>query len=214
MLCEEAGRRFVVSHGALRKILGRYLDERPEQIRLVTDARGKPHLASRANAPSICFSLSHGGAFALCAVTKNRDVGVDVEQIRPVSALREIAARYFSRHEREALCAMSPDRTLEAFFQCWTRKEAYSKAMGQGVSRRWTQFSVSLTPGAVAQLPGAGTKAGDDGRFTLCPLEPEAGYVAAVAAWGAGWHLRCWDWSWAEEDAARAGGAPAELSLE
>lgn len=213
MLCEEAGRRFVVSHGALRKILGRYLDERPEQIRLVTDARGKPHLASPANVPTICFSLSHSGEFALCAVTKGRDVGVDVEQIHPVSAWREIAARYFSRHEREALCAVSPDRTIEAFFQGWTRKEAYSKALGQGVSRRWTQFSVSLSPGAVVELSGAGTKVGDDGRFTLCPLEPETGYVAAVAAQGVGWHLRCWHWSWAEEDAARAGIALAELSL-
>jgi 4'-phosphopantetheinyl transferase len=202
MLCEEAVRRFVVSHGALRKILGLYVDERPERIRFVTDARGKPHLASPANAPTVYFSLSHSSEFALCAVTKGRDVGVDVEQVRPISAWREIVARYFSRQEREALHAVSPDQTLEAFFQGWTRKEAYSKALGQGVSRHWTQFSVSLMPGAVVELPGAGTKVGNDGRFTLCPLEPGAGYVAAVAAQGTGWHLHCWHWSWAEEDAA------------
>ena len=198
MLCEEAGRRFVVSHGALRKILGLYLDEKPEQIRLVTDAQGKPHLASPADAPTICFNLSHSSEFALCAVTQGRDVGVDIEQIHPISAWREIAARYFSRQEREALHAVSPDETLEAFFQGWTRKEAYSKALGQGVSRRWTQFSVPLTPGAVVELPGAGTKVSNDDRFTLCPLDPWAGYVAAVAAQGVGWHLHCWHWSWTE----------------
>jgi 4'-phosphopantetheinyl transferase len=213
MLCEEAGRRFIVSHGALKKILGRYLDERPEQVRLVTDARGKPRLASSADAPAIYFNLSHSGEFALCAVTEGRDVGVDVERVRPVSAWREIAARYFSRREREALNAVSPDRTLEAFFQFWTRKEAYSKALGQGVSRRWTRFSVCLTPGVVVGLSGAGIEVGDDSQFTLCPLEPGPGYVAAVAAQGVGWHLRCWHWSWVEEDAIDTGGAPAELLL-
>ena len=213
MLSEEARRRFVVSHGALRMILSHYLDERPKQICLVTDARGKPRLISPADAPTICFNLSHSGEFALCAMTKGRDVGIDVEQIRPISAWREIAARYFSRHEREALHAVSPDRTLEAFFQGWTHKEAYSKALGQGVSRRWTQFSVSLTPGTVVELSGAGTKVGDDGRFTLCPLEPGPGYVGAVAAQGVGWHLRCWHWSWAGENAARAGIAPAAITV-
>lgn len=142
-------------------------------------------------------------------MTKGLDVGVDVEQIRPISVWREIAARYFSRHERKALRAVSPDRALEAFFQGWTRKEAYSKALDQGVSRRWTQFSVSLTPGAVVELSGAGTKVGDGDRFTLYPLEPGVGYVAAVAVQGGSWHLRCWDWSWAEEGTVRAGIAPA-----
>jgi 4'-phosphopantetheinyl transferase len=203
ILCEEAGRRFVVSHGALRRILSRYLGERPGQIRFITDARGKPHLASRADAPTICFSMSHSGEFALCAVAKGRDIGVDIERIRPVSAWREIAARYFSKREHEALCFLSDDRALEAFFQGWTRKEAYSKALGQGISPLWTQFSVSLTPGAATELPNAGSEAGGEGRFTLCPLEPGPGYVAAVAAQGMGWHLRCWQWSWAKENATR-----------
>ncbi|MFN2284534.1 MAG: 4'-phosphopantetheinyl transferase family protein [Anaerolineae bacterium] len=210
MLCEEAVRRFVVSHGALRKILGHYVNERPEQLRLVTNAQGKPHLASTDGAPTVRFSLSHSSEFALCAVTKGRVVGVDIEQIRPISAWRQITERYFSRQEREVLQDVSPDRALEAFFQGWTRKEAYSKALGEGVSRRWTQFTVSLTPGAVVELPGAGTKAENGDRFTLRPLEPGAGYVAAVAAQGTGWHLRCWHWSWAEDGAARTGNAPTD----
>jgi 4'-phosphopantetheinyl transferase len=194
ILCEEAGRRFVVAHGALRRILSRYLDARPEQIRVVTDAQGKPHLASRAGASTLCFSLSHSGECALLAVTKDRDVGVDVERIRPVSAWREIAARYFSKREREALWSLPNDRTLEAFFQGWTRKEAYSKALGRGVSQLWRQFSVSLAPGAATELPAAEPDTGAEGQFTLCALEMDPGYVAAVAAQGVGWHLSCWQW--------------------
>jgi 4'-phosphopantetheinyl transferase len=198
MLCAAARRRFVAAHGALRRILSRYRDERPEQIRFVTDARGKPHLASRAGVPILCFSLSHSGEFALLAVTEGGDVGVDIEQIRPVSAWREVAARYFSRRECEALCALSNDEAPEAFFHGWTRKEAYSKALGHGVSQRWRQFTVSLAPGVATELPGAGPQAWVEDRFVLFPLETGPGYVAAVAARGVGWHLICWKWSWVE----------------
>jgi 4'-phosphopantetheinyl transferase len=205
ILCEESGTRFVAAHGALRRILGRYLDERPEQIRFIADAKGKPHLVSRADAPPLCFSLSHSGELALLAVTKDRGVGVDIEQVRPVSAWREIAARYFSGGEREALRSCSDDRTPEAFFQVWTRKEAYSKALGQGVSQIWRQFSVSPTAGATTVLRSAESEAGAAGQFTLRPLHPDAGYVAAVAAQGVGWHLSCWQWSWADESEVRVG---------
>jgi 4'-phosphopantetheinyl transferase len=154
-LCEEARRRFVVSHGATRRILSRYLDQRPEEIRFVTDGRGKPHLATSAGAPAICFSLSHSGELALCAVAEGRNLGVDVEQIRAVSAWREITDRYFSAGERQALRSLAVDQAREAFFQGWTRKEAYSKALGEGVSQRWTAFTVSLQPGAAAEVVDA-----------------------------------------------------------
>lgn len=203
ILDEDTGRRYVTSHGALRAILGRYLDERPERICFRVDARGKPHLVLPAGAPSLCFSLSHSGELALCAVTDGRDVGVDIERIRAVSACREIAARYFSPNEQLAFRALSGDGALEAFFHGWARKEAYSKALGDGVSQRWTQFSVSLAPGVVSELTDARPVAGQGGRFAVCPLEPGPGYVAAIAAPGADWSLRCWHWSWAAESVAR-----------
>jgi 4'-phosphopantetheinyl transferase len=192
MDCDEGLRRFVVSHGALRTILGRYLDQKPEHVRLVTHAGGKPRLAAPADISTICFSLSHSDEFALCAVTKDRDVGVDVEHVRPLSVWREIAARYFSPHEREALRDVPPARALETFFRYWTCKEAYSKALGQGVSRRWTQFSVFPVPGAVVEPSHDRIAVEDDDRFTLCPLEPDRGYVAAVAVRGVDWYLCCW----------------------
>jgi 4'-phosphopantetheinyl transferase len=201
-LAEDASRRFVASHVALRIVLARYLDEKPERLRFLVDARGKPHLEPPARTPPLRFSLSHSGELALCAVTEGRDVGVDVERIHPVSAWREIGARYFSRDEQQAVRAFSGDRALEAFFRGWTRKEAYSKALGDGVSQAWTQFSVSLAPGAVTELPGTGSEGEQAGRFTLCALEPGRGYVAAVAAQGEGWSLHCWHWPWAAESVA------------
>ena len=194
-LCEEARRRFVVSHGATRRILSRYLDQRPEEIGFVTDGRGKPHLATSAGATAICFSLSHSGELALCAVAEGRDLGVDVERIRPVSAWREIADRYFSAGERQALRSLTEERAREAFFHGWTRKEAYSKALGEGVSQRWTAFTVSLQPGAAAEVVDSVPDGRAEGPFTLWPLEPGPGYVAAVAAQGVGWRLSCWQWS-------------------
>jgi len=193
-LYEEVRRRFVVSHGATRRILSRYLDQRPEEIRFVTGERGKPHLATSAGAPAICFSLSHSGEVALCAVAEGRELGVDVERIHPVSAWREVAARYFSRGEKQVLRSLAEDQASEAFIHGWTGKEAYSKALGEGVSQRWTQFTVSLLPGAAAEVVNSAPDAQVEGPFTLCPLAPGPGYVAAVAAQGVGWRLSCWRW--------------------
>jgi 4'-phosphopantetheinyl transferase len=121
---------------------------------------------------------------------------VDVERIRPVSAWRQIAARYFSERENQALGVLADDEALQAFFRGWTRKEAYAKALGQGVSRRWTQFPASLGPNAAVELLDAAAEASPEGPFTLCPVDPRSGYVAAIAAQGTAWRLICWQWSW------------------
>jgi len=191
---DQARRRFIGSHGATRSILSRYLDQRPEEIRFASGGRGKPHLVTAAGAPAICFSLSHSGEVALCAVTEGREIGVDVERIRPVSDWREIADRYFSAGENQALRSLAGDQAGEAFFHGWTRKEAYSKALGEGVSQRWMQFTVSLQPGAAAELVHASPEAPVEGPFTLCSLAPGVGYAAAVAVQGTGWRLSCWQW--------------------
>ncbi len=196
MLSEATNRRFVVSHGAVRRILSRYLNERPEEIRFVMGDRGKPQLLTAAGTPDICFNLSHSGEVALCAVTKGRDIGVDIEQIRPVSAWRQIAASYFSARENQVLHVLGEDQAIQAFFQGWTRKEAYSKALGEGVSQRWTQFSVSLQPGDQVELVETALKASVEGPFTLYPLAPGDGYVATVAVQGIAGRVYCWEWSW------------------
>lgn len=189
-----ADRRFVVSHGATRAILARYLTRPPEEIDFLTGAGGKPYLALPPGAPALCFNLSHSADLALCAVAMDRDLGVDVERIRPVADWPQIAARYFSPNENEALLALSDEAALMAFFQGWTGKEAYTKALGRGISRQWSQFTVSLAPDTLTELPPVETEADGKDVFTLRPLAPAPGYVAAVAARGTGWRLDCWHW--------------------
>lgn len=198
IVVKEASRRFVVAHAATRMILGRYLGERAEDIRFVTGERGKPHVVTSSGAAELRFSLSHSGDLALCAVTHGRETGVDVEQVRPVSAWRDIAARYFSEQENRAMSSLDGAEAREAFLQGWTRKEAYSKALGEGLSQRWTEFTVSLRPGQAAGRVSAGPDAEVVGPLTLCALAPGAGYVAAVAVQGAGCRLSCWQWSYRE----------------
>ena len=189
-----ADRRFVVSHGATRAILARYLTRPPEEIVFLTGAGGKPYLALPPGPSALCFNLSHSADLALCAVALGRDLGVDVERIRPVADWPQIAARYFSPNENEALLALSDEAALTAFFQGWTGKEAYTKALGRGISRQWSQFTVPLAPDTPTERPPASVSAGGKDVFTLWSLAPAAGYVAAVAARGTGWRLGCWHW--------------------
>lgn len=111
-----------------------------------------------------------------------------------LQAWPQIAARYFSPGENEALGALSGDQAVEAFFRGWTRKEAYSKALGQCLSRQWSRFTVLLAPDEATELPAARTESGAKDVFTLWPLALAEGYVAAVAARGTGWRPDCWHW--------------------
>ena len=191
-----AGWRFVVSHGATRAILARYLGQPPAQLHFQTEAGGKPKLAHPAGAPALSFNLSHSKDLALCAVAIERDLGVDVEQIHPLPDWPRIAARYFSPDENKILRALPDEAAVAAFFQGWTGKEAYTKALGRGISSQWAQFSVPLTPDSEARLPAAGPEVGSQDVLTVRPLAPGTGYAAAIAARGTDWRLSCWDWAW------------------
>lgn len=191
---DEIRRRYVVSHAAQRLILGRYLGQRPARITFSEGGSGKPILVTGRACPEISFNLSHSGDLALLAVADQRVVGIDLERVRPAPLHAEIAARYFSPHEYSEWIGLADEERLEGFFLGWTRKEAYSKALGLGVSRCWTRFHVSLTPGAPVML--ADDEWGHDkaDRYELRELNPGNGYVGAVATQGTGWRLRCYDW--------------------
>ena len=139
--------RFIVARGLLRVILGRYLDAPPEQLQFCYGPRGKPALATRFGEDEIDFNLSHSHDLALFAITRNRRVGVDLECIRPIPKAGQLVGRFFSMQERAVFRALSPDKQLEAFFRCWTRKEAYIKANGQGFGLALDGFDVSMAPG-------------------------------------------------------------------
>jgi len=186
--------RFVVGRGLLRTILARYAGCAPERLRFTYGARGKPALAG-SDGTGLSFNVSHSDGCALFAVARGREVGVDVERLRPMPRAERIAERFFSRPERTALREVPPERRVEAFFTCWTRKEAYIKARGDGLGHPLDQFAVSLVPGEAARLWAAGD--GDErevARWSLDAVPPAPGYVAALAALGAGWRLTSREW--------------------
>src|SRR5262249_48037202 len=141
------------------------------------------------------FNLSHSQNLALYAFALDREVGVDVEAMRPLDDAAEIARRYFSQAENAAFERIVPAQRLEAFFNCWTRKEAFLKATGEGLNRPLDSFDVTLTPGEAAQLSIAGQTT-EGGGWSLYDLNPAPGFRAAVAAAGQGWVVKCWRWRW------------------
>jgi 4'-phosphopantetheinyl transferase len=182
---------FVAARGALRAILGRYLGEAPGSLRFTYNVHGKPALDREPG--GLRFNVSHSHGLAVIAVTHGRDVGVDVEHIQPDRADEQIARRFFSPREVAALLALPEDQQPEAFFTCWTRKEAFVKARGEGLSIPLDQFDVSLAPGEPATLLRAN---GDQvSRWSLHALDPGPDFAAALAVEGHGWRLSCWQWS-------------------
>jgi 4'-phosphopantetheinyl transferase len=181
---------FIVGRGALRDILGRYLGLAPERVRFSYLPRGKPVLAEL----SLQFNLAHSGGVALYAVARGRRVGVDVERIRPDVPCEKLAARFFSPHEQEQLRALPAEARVGAFFACWTRKEAYVKARGDGLALGLSQFAVSLAPGEPASLVETAFDPAEAGRWSLREIEVGPGYVAALAVEGQGWRLAGWEW--------------------
>lgn len=182
---------FIVARGMLRTILAAYLKLTPAQLRFSLSAYGKPALANN-NAPELRFNLSHSHELALYVVTHKREVGIDVEYIRADFAQGEIAEHFFSATEVAALRALPSDERTEGFFNCWTRKEAYIKARGEGLSFPLDRFDVSFTPGEQSTILNVHDASDETARWSLQGLTPETGYTAAIAVEGHDWNLRCW----------------------
>jgi 4'-phosphopantetheinyl transferase len=178
--------RFVVSHGMLRKILGRYLHREPSELTFSINQYGKPALVDF----NLEFNLSHSGDFALVAVTQGRKVGVDVERIRQGISSHVIAQQYFSKAEVAELQSLPFEQREAAFFTCWTRKEAYIKAQGLGLSLPLESFDVSLSPNEPAMLRAVRPDEKEAARWTLLSLDVDPNYAGAVAVEGAALDFR------------------------
>jgi 4'-phosphopantetheinyl transferase len=192
---ERDQRRFVVARGVLRDLLGRYLRLEPGRIRFVYNEFGKPDLGPEF-ASRVKFNLSHSAGAALIAITAASDVGVDLEYIRAESDYAELARRFFSAAELDSLKALPSHLYAEAFFSCWTKKEAYLKARGEGLSSPLNGFSVPVTtepsPDAVEiSVPSSDVPAR---RWSLYTLRPVPGFAGALAIEGTGWRLRHWQY--------------------
>lgn len=189
---------YIVARGALRLILGRYLRLPPEQLRFDYNSYGKPDLHADLGERLLRFNLSHAGSLALYAITSGREVGVDIELLRDDVASVALAEHFFSPREVKTLRALPPEVQTRAFFNCWTRKEAYIKARGAGLSLPLEKFDVSLSPCEPAALLSTRDDEQEASRWLLRELTPDPDYVAAVAVEGSGWQLRCWQWSYPE----------------
>jgi 4'-phosphopantetheinyl transferase len=168
---ERDRRRFVARRAVRRALLAGYTALDPARLRFAPGPQGRPELASG----DVRFSSSHAYGLGLLAVARGRRVGADIERIRPVAHAEEIARDVFEREDAAALEALAPGARLESFFVCWTEREAYVKATGDGLGQ-------------------AGHGRAAAGEWSLRRLRPAAGWVAAVAVEGRGPRLTCRWW--------------------
>ncbi len=173
-------RRFTVAQARLRQLLAERLGVRPEAIELTQGVHGKPTLARRCGYPDLRFNVSHCGDLAVYAFARGREIGIDVEAVRALCDADEIAARFFSRRENEAYLSLDPDDRPLGFFNCWTRKEAFIKALGEGLSHPLDRFDVSLAPSEEAEILRVDDRPGDECGWCLQSFFPAPGFVASV----------------------------------
>ncbi len=175
----ELRRRYIVAHGMLRRILAHYAEAPPASLVFERGEFGKPMLTGPAPR-DLWFNLSHSGDIALVAVTREGEVGVDVERHTGRFAPMELAQRVFSRAECSALTALSSPVVADGFYAAWTRKEAYMKATGHGITRGFGHFDVTLTPGEPARLLADRLDHAAAARWQMRSLDAGPGYSAAV----------------------------------
>jgi len=189
---EKDRKRFVVARGILRKILSVILDVPPSVVRFETTIHGKPVLAAEYARAGIQFNLSHSHDLALYAVTQSRRIGIDLEYIREIDALN-VAEHFFSREESDNLRCLPADQQRAAFFTCWTRKEAYIKAIGEGLARSLQSFEVSILPDK-PELLWCENDPAEINRWSFANVSPSADYAATLAVEGRGWALSTCHW--------------------
>ena len=182
---------YIVARAVLRTLLGGYMKCNPHSLRFSYNTYGKPSLDTAGVDHNIRFNLSHSRGLALYAFTLAREVGIDVEYMKPDIDVEQVARHSFSPNERAVLHALPPEERSQGFYNAWTRKEAYIKARGMGVSLGLDRFDVSLRPGEPAALLQSREDAREPARWQLVALHPGEGYAGALAVEGQNWHLHC-----------------------
>jgi len=186
--------RFIIARGLLRVVLGLYLELDPAAVRFFYRPHGRPEIAAECGPDALRFNASHSHELDLLALTAGRAIGVDVEYVRHDMDHESIARDFFARAEVTALAALPGAARAEAFFACWTRKEAYVKARGEGLSLPLDEFHVSLAPGEPAALLGVAGDPEAAARWSLRQLDPGPGYTAALAVEGPISQMSFWQW--------------------
>lgn len=188
---EKDRRQFIISRSILRRLLGNYLDEAPEKLGFEYTSNGKPKLASGCR-NIICFNLSHSHSYTLFAFALHHDVGIDVEWVLGNIKTEDIASRFFSPDEIEILDQTPPKDRKRIFFQFWTRKEAFLKAIGSGLTLPLNVCDVStMTGNTFSPMKTVGNLQSNGSWFGM-DLFPAQDYTAAVVIEGGEWNIRYW----------------------
>ena len=182
--------RFVGRRANLRILLGRYLSLRPESLRFVTNEYGKPALSPDHGVPDVRFNVSHSDGLALFAFVLGRQVGVDLERVREIPECLELAERFFDRREAGVLRKVSARQRSKAFLRSWTRREAFVKALGAGLSLPLDQLELDVE--LVDLDEGGGLNESSQAPWAVSTLHLGASFVGALVIEGTGWRTSCW----------------------
>ena len=181
-------RLYVNAHAALRSILSSYLKTARADLQFVNGINGKPSLAAEFAASGLQFNLSHSHEMALLGVTRRHEIGVDIERIKEDYGFDEVAERFFTAKEVSELRALPVHLQRQAFFKCWTSKEAFLKAKGTGLSGKLDEVEITLSDEQRvkihASVPG----------WTLMELNPDGNYEAALVVEGDSLPVNCYRW--------------------
>ncbi len=191
---EESRNQYIASRGLLRHLIGCYLDEDPADLQFFYNPYGKPALIHSYDGERLTFNLSHSYGMVIYAFSRAREIGIDIEQVRPEAASENVARRFFSSREIRMLRELPDHAKPIGFFNCWTRKEAYIKGKGEGLKIPLNQFDVSLIPGEPARLIESRVAPQDTHKWQLRGLNVGTRYAAALAVEGNDWELNCWRW--------------------
>jgi 4'-phosphopantetheinyl transferase len=173
--------RFIAARGVLRSILGRYSEWAPDELQFEYGANGKPALTGRFAESGLFFNVAHSEDLALIAVTHIGPIGVDVEEVRPMADADQLVARFFSPRENAQFQTLTADQKAVAFFNLWTRKEAWLKATGEGIAHSLDRVEVTFLPGEPARLLSLPKSSESKKGWALRELLPAPGFVGAVA---------------------------------
>jgi 4'-phosphopantetheinyl transferase len=185
-------RRFIVRRGTLRLIIGDYFEREPGRLQFHSGHRGKPYLMNSLGKVPLQFNLAHSKEIALYAFTSRQKIGIDIEYVRDMPDAEKIAQTTYSSLENKTLQSLPEYQRQEAFFNCWVRKEAYIKAIGSGLYHALDRFDVSLAPGEPARVMSIEGSAAQASGWFMKSLNPEDGYVAALAVKGTDFRLSYW----------------------
>ena len=192
---ERDRKRYIARRAFLRMILGYYLDCEPRHINFSYGPYGKPRVQDDISSTGIHFNLSHSNGLALFAVTRDVEIGIDLEMIKPLSDLEGIVTNFFSPSEIAEFYNVAEKERLFAFYNCWTRKEAFIKAIGKGLTYDLSEFDVSLAPDKPARILSISGNTEQAACWSLAELNPASDFVAAIAYKGQERKMVCLGWA-------------------